>query len=197
MKRNVKGRLLLASVVLFIVVAFAFASEFLELPGITANTANTNSSVSAPGRSSFDAFDRPADATLSHVAYVHDGDTLYLQPDGTSARDDQIKVRLIGIDTPELRPVSECFGAEARDYLRAMLPEGTAVWITTDREAVDQYGRSLLYLWTTDDRSVNLDLVANGYAEALNIAPSNTYWKLFDAAESVARDSNAGLWGSC
>ena len=136
---------------------------------------------------------RPSDATLSHVAYVHDGDTLYLQPDGTSARDHQIKIRLIGIDTPELRPEPECFGFEARDYLRSVLPEGTEVWIMHDREPVDQYGRSLLYLWTTDDRSVNLDLVKNGYATALNIAPSNTYWQQFDAAESDAQHAGAGL----
>jgi endonuclease YncB( thermonuclease family) len=51
---------------------------------------------------------RPEDATLSHVAFVHDGDTLYLQPDGTTSRADEITVRLIGIDTPELRPEVEC-----------------------------------------------------------------------------------------
>ncbi len=141
--------------------------------------------------------DRPADATLSHIAYVYDGDTLYLQPDGTSSREAEIKVRLIGIDTPELRPEVECYGIEARDYLRNLLPEGTQVWIMRDREPLDQYGRSLLYLWTTDDRSVNLDLVKKGYATALNIAPSNTYWKIFDAAESQARKADAGLWGAC
>ncbi|MEO7348588.1 MAG: thermonuclease family protein [Terrimesophilobacter sp.] len=140
---------------------------------------------------------RPSNATRSHVAYVHDGDTLYLQPDGTSSRDDQIKVRLIGLDTPEVGEFEECFGTEARDYLRSVLPKGTEVWILPDREAYDQYGRALLYLWTTDDRSVNLDLVEKGYATALNIAPSNTYGKKFDAAEDAANKANAGLWGSC
>lgn len=140
---------------------------------------------------------RPPEATLSHIAYVHDGDTLYLQPGGTSARDDQIKVRLIGVDTPELRPEPECFGLEARDYLRSVLPEGTEVWIMADREPVDQFGRSLLYLWTADDRSVNLDLVMKGYATALNIAPSDTYRQQFDRAESAARDANVGVWAFC
>ena len=140
---------------------------------------------------------RPSSATLSHVAYVHDGDTLYLQPDGTSSRNDQIKVRLIGLDTPEVGEFGECFGTEARDYLRGVLPKGTAVWITSDAEPFDKYGRSLLYLWTTNDRSVNLDLVEKGYATALNIAPSNKYWKQFDAAEAAAHQANLGLWGSC
>lgn len=140
---------------------------------------------------------RPMGATRSEVAYVHDGDTLYLQPEGTHSRDDQIKVRLIGIDTPEIGDYRECFGYEARDYLRQLLPEGTDVWIMPDREEFDRHGRSLLYLWTMDDRSVNLDLVRNGYALALNIAPSNTYWQQFDAAEAAARNAGAGLWGSC
>lgn len=141
--------------------------------------------------------ERPAEATLSHVAYVHDGDTLYLQPDGTTSRADEITVRLIGIDTPELRPDVECFAIEARDRLRELLPQGSEVWIMADREKLDQYGRSLLYLWTTSGASVNLDLVENGYATALRIAPSDTYWRQFAAAETDAMDARRGLWGSC
>ena len=139
----------------------------------------------------------PSDAVSSHVTYVHDGDTLYLQPEGTTARADEIKVRLIGIDTPELRPSVECFGIEARDHLRALVPKGASVWIKPDAERFDQYGRSLLYIWTADGRSVNLDLVENGYATALRIAPSDTYWKQFAIAEQEAQSAGAGLWGSC
>lgn len=140
---------------------------------------------------------RPAGATLSHIAYVYDGDTLYLRPEGAISRADEIKVRLIGVDSPELRPTVECFGVEARDHLRALLPEGTPVWVEADREPLDQYGRSLLYLWTTDGRSVNLDLVKDGFATALRIAPNDTHWDVFDAAEAEARNSAAGLWGAC
>lgn len=192
------------------VVIFAAIIVIANLPGANdwvggSVSSSTNSgdsgqnhgSVASQQPQATPAIPKPADATSSHIAYVYDGDTLYLQPDGTSSREDQIKVRLIGIDTPELRPEIECYGIEARDYLRGMLPEGTEVWIKADREALDQYGRALLYLWTTDDRSVNLDLVERGYATALNIAPSNTYWKIFDAAESAARSADAGLWGAC
>ncbi|MCC6270849.1 MAG: thermonuclease family protein [Microbacteriaceae bacterium] len=194
MKKFGKALLVLAALIIVIVVAVTYFPEAFTSPGDSTNTSG-GTNPSEPPIS--DNLARPADATLSHVAYVHDGDTLFLQPDGTYARDDQIKVRLIGIDSPELRPEVECFGVEARDYLRGMLPEGTEVWIKTDREALDQYGRRLLYLWTMDDRSVNLDLVERGYATALNIAPSNTFWKTFDAAESAARTADAGLWGAC
>lgn len=200
MKKFVQGMLVLAALIIVVVVTVTYFPDVLNPPQ---NGADTSDSATIDGGTntveppSAEALARPANATLSHVAYVHDGDTLYLQPDGTHSREDQIKVRLIGIDTPELRPEAECFALEARDYLRRMLPEGAEVWIMSDRESVDQYGRSLLYLWTMDDRSVNLSMVADGYATALNIPPSNTYWRQFDVAEASARQANLGLWGFC
>ncbi len=140
---------------------------------------------------------RPAGATLSHIAYVHDGDTLYLQPDGTTSRADEITVRLIGIDTPELRPEVQCYAVKARDYLRQQLPEGTEVWVESDRERLDRYGRTLLYLWKQDGTSVNLDLVEKGYASALTIPPNDSYHGEFEAAERAARAADRGQWGSC
>ena len=140
---------------------------------------------------------RPANATLSHVAYVHDGDTLYLQPDGTTSRADEITVRLLGIDTPELRPSVECFAVEARDHLRALLPQGAEVWILPDKGSLDKYGRSLLYLWTKSGHFVNLDLVANGYATALRIKPNEAYWPELRDAETAARAEHLGQWGHC
>lgn len=172
-------------------------SPSIEAPPATSAPAPTASSPVTGQKPSTSTLTRPIGATRSHVAYVHDGDTLFLQPDGTHSRDDQIKVRLIGVDTPEIGDNAECFGYEARDYLRSLLPEGAEVWVMPDREEFDRYGRSLLYVWTMDDRSVNLDLVQNGYATALNIAPSNTYWKQFEAAEDAAYNARVGLWTAC
>lgn len=181
------------STLLLVIVALAIAVALIlaNLPRQHSTPAAHDSAPTAI------EFPRPSGATLSHIAYVYDGDTLYLQPDGTISRAAEIKVRLIGIDTPELRPAVECYGLEARDYLRGMLPKGTAVWILADREKLDKYGRSLLYLWTEDDRSVNLDLVEKGLATALRIAPSDSYWQKFAAAEELAKRSDAGQWGAC
>lgn len=208
MKKYVKPLLALAAlIVLVVVIATYFPDTFSSPDTSTNNSTNSDSNSNStpkpnpkPGPSqqqSSLSIPRPSGATVSHVAHVHDGDTVFLQPEGTHVRDDQIKVRLIGLDTPEVGEYGECFGVEARDYLRRVLPKGTAVWIMPDRDEFDQYGRSLLYLWTMDDHSVNLDLVEKGYATALNIAPSNTYWKQFEAAEDAAYNTNAGLWGAC
>ncbi|MEO6941749.1 MAG: thermonuclease family protein [Terrimesophilobacter sp.] len=191
--------ILLVTVALAIAIAVLVAN--LHVPTNTPHSAPTNASI--PTRSASDypplvaTISRPAGATLSHIAYVYDGDTLYLQPDGTTARADEITVRLIGIDTPELRPEVQCYAIKARDYVRNMLPKGTAVWIMADKAKLDKYGRSLLYVWKKDGTSVNLDLVEKGYATALNIPPSNTYWRQFASAESVAKNARVGRWGSC
>lgn len=131
------------------------------------------------------------------VAYVHDGDTLFLDtPQG------EVKVRLIGIDAPELSDVNgaesaECWAAEATAELRRLLPEGTTVHTLTDREEFDRYGRSLLYLFTADGTMINRSLVLAGAAEAVRIGQNDRYWPQLRAAEADARTAGAGLWGFC
>lgn len=181
---------LAAFAIAILLIALAVYYVVSNLPGAVGG-ANSDDPATAS------EIQKPADATLSHVAYVHDGDTLYLQRDGTTSRADEITVRLIGIDTPELRPSAECYAIEARDRLRALLPQGSAVWIAKDEGVLDQYGRSLLYLWTESGDFVNLQLVAEGYAWAVDIAPNDAYWPELEAAEHSASDARLGLWGSC
>jgi micrococcal nuclease len=127
-----------------------------------------------------------ADAT---VEYVHDGDTLFLA-DGT-------KVRLLGIDTPEVGEHHECYGDEARELLRDLLPEGTHVRVLADVQPLDQYGRSLLFLYTDDGALVNLQLIEAGAAEAVVLPPNVLFADELEAAEDRAQAAGAGMWGAC
>lgn len=91
---------------------------------------------------------RPAGALDGPLAVsrVVDGDTVVLTRAGK-----KIKVRLIGINTPETvapgRPV-ECFGREASAFAKKTL-KGRKVWLEYDPVAgrTDRYGRTLAYLW--------------------------------------------------
>ena len=142
----------------------------------------------------------PSEAVSMIVQYVHDGDTLFLrtdQPNALVATTDDVKVRLLGIDTPEVGDNAECFGDQATEQLRALLPEGSLTWVTADQGPTDQYGRSLFYLWTEDGRFVNYELVASGAAESLNIAPNDAHYPLLRAAEDAATSAGAGRWGIC
>ena len=70
---------------------------------------------------------RPADAFPMTVGYVFDGDTIELQHDAPNeavTTTAPIRVRLIGVDTPEGTPAPECWADEARAHLAALAPEG-------------------------------------------------------------------------
>jgi micrococcal nuclease len=131
----------------------------------------------------------------ARVARVVDGDTLVL--------DDDRRVRLIGIDTPETvdprRPV-ECFGQEASTRLNELLPSGTEVSLEYDVERTDRYDRTLAYVRRADsDEIVNLALARDGYAEQLTVPPNVRYADDIAAAVREAREAGRGLWadGAC
>jgi micrococcal nuclease len=131
----------------------------------------------------------PEGAKKATVRYVHDGDTLFF----TDGR----KVRLLAIDTPEVGENLECYGDEATARLEQLAPDGATLYTLADKDTKDQYGRSLLFLWTTDGEFINYDLVAEGYAEAVFIGNNRLYQNEFEAAESGAKTSGVGMWGNC
>ena len=140
--------------------------------------------------------DQPSLAPNARVDRIVDGDTLVALVDGQRER-----VRLLGIDTPESvaenRP-DQCYGEEASDYLKALLPEGSAITLVLDEEARDQYDRLLAYVVrSSDELFVNLDLIERGYAGVLIYDPNDHYESLFRSAERAAVDAGVGLWGVC
>lgn len=135
----------------------------------------------------------PEDAAPATVNYVHDGDTLFLSVDGNP----NLKVRLLAVDTPEVGDNAECFGDAARDFTRALLPEGSTVYTLADVSPTDQYDRALLFVWTSSGIFVNYELVSQGYAEAVFIGANRLYESEFEAAEDSAMDAGAGFWGTC
>lgn len=111
------------------------------------------------------------------------------------------KVRLIGVDTPEtVKPNTpvQCYGLEASNALKSMLPEGTSVRVERDEEARDRYRRLLLYIYRLPDNVfVNLQLVQQGFARIMSIAPNTAHATDFAVAASSAEASGQGLWGAC
>lgn len=126
------------------------------------------------------------------VVAITDGDTLRLDVDGV-----ELRVRLIGIDTPEVRDPLECFGPEATAALEALAPVGGALSFAYDRDPRDPYDRELMYLYALDGTFINLELVADGYAEAVLFEPNDRFWPELQAAERAARKSGLGFWGAC
>ena len=133
----------------------------------------------------------PADAVAMQVVSITDGDTLRLNVDGGRYEN----VRIIGIDTPEVYPVYECYGDEAEAELLRLAPIGSTLRVAPDADPYDDYDRALLYLWNTDGVFINLALVEGGYAEAIRVAPNDAYYDELRAAEDRAAHDGLGMWG--
>lgn len=137
-----------------------------------------------------------ADASIGVVEFVIDGDTVDLIIDGQEER-----ARLIGIDTPETVSEStpvQCYGEEASQALKGLLPIGTEVRLTRDDEARDRFGRLLVYIHRAeDDLFVNRWLVESGFADALFFEPNTTFEREFTQLRNKARSEAVGLWGQC
>jgi micrococcal nuclease len=129
------------------------------------------------------------------VVRVVDGDTVEVRVGGREET-----VRLIGIDTPETvdpRSPVECFGREASERTKALLPEGAGVRLVADVEPRDQYDRLLAYVYRDDGTFVNLALVEDGYASVATYPPNVAHTSDFTAAAARARDEGRGLWAAC
>lgn len=118
---------------------------------------------------------------------VIDGDTLDARIDGVTER-----VRLIGIDTPE---VGECYYDEATNRL-TQLVAGEYVELVKDVSETGPYGRLLRYVFL-GNQHINLQMVSEGYAVAAEYPPDTAYADVFAQAEDNAQTAHLGRWGHC
>ncbi|QKJ18414.1 thermonuclease family protein [Microbacterium hominis] len=142
----------------------------------------------------------PADAFEMTVMSVHDGDTLravVATPNDIVTTTESTRIRLLGIDTPEISPELECWGAEATDALTALAPPGSTIIVAPDRDPFDQYGRNLLYLWTAEGEFINARLVADGAARVEIYSPNDLHEELLRGLEADAAAADLGRWGAC
>jgi micrococcal nuclease len=135
----------------------------------------------------------PRGELTAPVERVVDGDTIEIATGGGEE-----DVRYIGVDTPETvkpgEPV-QCFGPEASEANHDLV-EGRTVRLVFDRELRDDYGRLLAYVYV-GDRFVNEELVRDGFARTLEIAPNTAQASRLGAIESRAAAAGRGLWSAC
>lgn len=111
---------------------------------------------------------------------VVDGDTILV-----TYKEWLLRVRLIGIDTPESVHTDSTKntpeGVEASNYLKALLEGTTTLWLEFDNDPEDDYRRTLAYVWLTAEGTdletdlLNGILVKSGHAEIMTIEPNTKY----------------------
>lgn len=118
--------------------------------------------------------------TIAYVEKVYDGDT-FTAVAYTGTKYEQFQVRLLGIDTPELRNVSaeeKARGIRARDYLRSLILNK---YVHLEVEGECKYGRALAHVNLLEtDEQINRNLYDGSYENVHenmyeNSHNSNTY----------------------
>lgn len=131
--------------------------------------------------------------TFLQVTKVVDGDTFWVD-NGTEKGQ---KIRFIGVDAPESRRMFKkeigYYGKEAKIYLTNMLTY-KKVKLVSDVDPFDQYGRTLSYVYLEDGTFVNAELIKNGYAVIMTVAPNVQFADYFAKLQVEARDNKRELW---
>ena len=131
----------------------------------------------------------PKNCRWEKLDRIIDGDTIYTTTE---------KVRLIGINTPEIKSPfteEEPGGPEAKEKIRGILADTKKVCLIHDKigDKIDKYGRSLDYVFTEDGTDVNAEMLKTGFARWYSRFPYERKAE-FKAYQNLAKSNNLELW---
>ena len=128
------------------------------------------------------------------VHRVIDGDTIDL--DIPDAKRPYTRVRLWGVDTPETKapgkPIAY-FGPQATAFAEKMVTAQTVTIEIEPENSRGKFGRLLGFVYTSDGKMLNEELLRSGHAYADGRWPHRFYLH-FQQLEKQARKNKQGLW---
>jgi endonuclease YncB( thermonuclease family) len=116
------------------------------------------------------------------VIAVHDGDTITM-----TGEKEYIRVRLYGIDAPEL---SQEYGETSKDYLISLIGDKQ---VTLEIMDTDRYGRTVGII-TSDGININEAMLNTGNAWFYGNYCGRIFCKRWETLSDSAKNKKAGLW---
>ncbi|AHZ84432.1 thermonuclease family protein [Bdellovibrio bacteriovorus] len=136
-----------------------------------------------------------AQGTRIKVLSVHDGDTLTAVDVSSNTR---VKVRLMGVDTPEVDFMKETQGdvaLAARDFLRSLIPADGIITLSEDSQ-IDKHGRILGRL-LNGKTELNIEMLKNGWGMIYFIYPfEKRVVSDYSKASKEAYDNRLGIFSN-
>jgi endonuclease YncB( thermonuclease family) len=117
------------------------------------------------------------------VISVADGDTITI----LTKQNEQIKVRLSAIDTPE---GDQAYGNKAKDFTSSMV---FGKQVSIEPETIDKYGRTVAMVFV-DGMNLNREIVANGHGWVFKKYCTKSFCDDWLKIEEKARNAGIGLW---
>jgi len=138
------------------------------------------------------AFDCPADHfdETALVKSVHDGDTLKLN--------DGRKIRLIGINTPELardNQAAQAYAHQARNSLIQLIKQTEQkIQLVYGVDRQDKYKRTLAHIYLANGQNMQARLISQGLATAFTTPPNDRMASCYRMLEKAAMQQQLGIW---
>lgn len=135
---------------------------------------------------------RPLPEDIYLFSRVIDGDTILVRKEKADYR-----VRLIGLDAPEVHNKQDCWGEESTQKAREFFEGVHQVKLTFDGEREDEYGRLLAYV-SGNWRDFGAHMIKNGYAREYTFKGREyAKQKEYKALAEKAERKGWALWGAC
>jgi micrococcal nuclease len=85
-------------------------------------------------------------------------------------------------------------GKRATDYVKTLIKPGDMVRMEFDVQRRDKYGRLLAYVYLSDGKMLNEEIVKAGFANLMTYPPNVKHQERFLKAYREAREDRKGLW---
>lgn len=118
-----------------------------------------------------------------------DGDTAHF----TDLSGDYVKVRFLGIDTPESTMEHEPWGKAASSFTSKILNNAKEIVLYQEEQKTDAYGRSLAFVFA-DGVLVNLYIIQEAYSNS-TLSSKSRYFEVFTKASIEVSKTGRRFWG--